>query len=171
MPDLKKTQRREVLNALRHQRLGNHSDTDFDRHFHLCSTPCGINGWETRSSSRSRRSWESVLNALRHQRLGNAYGYLDPTRDRACSTPCGINGWETMSGHSSTFLPASAQRLAASTVGKHVRSRAEHHPTTVLNALRHQRLGNLQLNSPLGSWNSSAQRLAASTVGKQYGCA
>jgi len=83
-----------VLNALRHQRLGNHPLVEQINKSERCSTPCGINGWETRLDPRPQNDLE------------------------LCSTPCGINGWETF-----------VVNIAL-------------HPTRVLNALRHQRLGN-----------------------------
>jgi len=36
-----------VLNALRHQRLGNPQQCSIHHLCPWCSTPCGINGWET----------------------------------------------------------------------------------------------------------------------------
>jgi len=132
-----------------------------------------------------------VLNALRHQRLGNCPALTETERkwgaqrlaastvgkrsntvfgaaiDRKCSTPCGINGWETSSFCLDLFYLYSAQRLAASTVGKPLdlgdRLR---HPVAVLNALRHQRLGNWQGKVFWAQQQRCAQRLAASTVGK-----
>jgi len=62
-----------VLNALRHQRLGN-------------SIVIQV-----------QKTYQSVLNALRHQRLGNSRPFGGLGMLLECSTPCGINGWETMS--------------------------------------------------------------------------
>jgi len=60
-----------VLNALRHQRLGNQVPGQPWGTANKCSTPCGINGWETPEALSCGVAGFFVLNALRHQRLGN----------------------------------------------------------------------------------------------------
>jgi len=180
-----------VLNALRHQRLGNEQRQSAQALHNKCSTPCGINGWETsfdgerqREVVRAQRLAAStvgklnrfsdfcnrlgkrvlnalrhqrlgnsppipehdftiyVLNALRHQRLGNTSCHNFDSSNSLCSTPCGINGWETIRkalkqvGEDSCSTPCGINGWETFVLP--FRSL----PDCVLNALRHQRLGN-----------------------------
>ncbi len=155
-----------MLNALRHQRLG---QTESKLRA-FSSEPCaqrltaskvgtdsgadaggaGGGGAQRLTASkvgtafwqRGRLSFNQVLNALRHQRLGQCQ----------YSTRCTPHG--------------SAQRLTASKVGTgSPRSNRKRDIKRVLNALRHQRLGQSSQYTPRRLSEKSAQRLTASKVG------
>jgi len=92
-----------VLNAKRHQRLGQQKRTGTVQKCLRCSTPKGIKGWDrTTMASRLTPSLAAVLNAKRHQRLGQRTGPLS-----LC--PC----------------PRCAQRLTASKVGTDTNGKTE----------------------------------------------
>ena len=100
----------------------------------LCSTPSGINGRIGRQSLPYRlRLHREVLNAFRHQRADRSHAPAPPQRPQragVCSTPSGING---RIGHLAPVcprdVPASAQRLPASTGGSVHPLINQHHPT------------------------------------------
>ncbi len=153
-----------VLNALRHQRLG-HLMTQRAKDFRdKCSTPYGIRGWGIcRSTCRSLK--RSVLNALRHQRLGHQHGFnglrfthmvlnalrhqrlghtsdsvmylLSSSAQRLTASEVGAFRSERRQSRAA----AGAQRLTASEVGASDLHLAQSITNNVLNALRHQRLG------------------------------
>ena len=109
----------KVLNALRHQWFRHHPDPAIAGEVSLCSTPYGINGFGTLSSTQRQRGrdvlnalrhqWfrhptrapphESrtiVLNALRHQWFRHNWRKGRTTLSNRCSTPYGINGFGTL---------------------------------------------------------------------------
>ena len=132
---------------------------------HTCSTPYGIRGLDQIDHCVSWAKTSCVLNALRHQRVGSALpaperlasrcpgaqrltaseGWIRPTatvfvRVRfQCSTPYGIRGLDQ------SPLRAPLPR-----------------PSSVLNALRHQRVGSARRNRCGLFVHLCAQRLTAS---------
>ena len=132
-----------MLNAKRHQRLGQRAIPILDISALMCSTPKGIKGWDRRRTPLPPFLFY-VLNAKRHQRLGQSRFLQNCLNSSTCSTPKGIKGWDRRTGK--------------------IRCFAEE----VLNAKRHQRLGQ---KSRVCSWSrkSSAQRQKASKVGTGQG--
>jgi len=108
-----------------------------------CSTPYGIKGWDRAGEIQAGGRF-SVLNALRHQRLGQRNGATHRNWLRGlCSTPYGIKGWDRGSRQRNPSRLHRAQRLTASKVGTEVLRFRAIPRKYVLNALRHQRLGQI----------------------------
>ncbi len=178
--------RREVLNALRHQRKNHACAVAADLTNAWCSTPYGIKGRITRVRRAPWIADLNVLNALRHQRKNHAASNHrqpahrcaqrltaskeeSPRRRRArrvqacvCSTPYGIKGRITPALSARVRRSSSAQRLTASTEESRGIASDRGQVRLVLNALRHQRKNHSTAMRGHAQLSTCAQRLTAS---------
>ena len=109
-----------------------------------------------------------MLNALRHQRLGqHKLTEVTPVHLGAQRLTASKVGTEAFSVQKMDAIFGGAQRLTASKVGTVDPACTSPQEESVLNALRHQRLGQRRLTGLQIVSRGSAQRLTASKVGTE----
>ena len=158
-------ERREVLNAFRHQRREHKDGLGDYCAIVLCSTPFGINGGNTAIAAAIAIGVTACSTPFGINGGNTITGLALTEGGGLCSTPFGINGGNTKQTLQNTAPVSSAQRLSASTEGT-LEIGSEPTPEALCSTPFGINGGNTRLSRAVAEGDRrSAQRLSASTEG------